>query len=125
MASGLIFFNMNSRIVRWAVLIIGVVLFVRLAGNVLRLVNAGGRVADEEKKLKAAQALTQQLKGQLAQVQTPEYMEREAREKLGYGKPGEVVLVMPPQDQITNNKLQITNQDQQNWVKWRKLYLGF
>jgi cell division protein FtsB len=116
---------MKRKVIGWAVLITGVVLCVKLVGNISRLINMGGRVTQEEKKLADAQNLNKQLKDKLLEVQTPQYMEREAREKLGYGKPGEVVLVIPGQDQTSNHKLQTTTNNEPNWVKWRKLYLGF
>jgi len=115
---------MNKKVVNWVILIAGLVVAIRLVSKIFRLVNMGGRVIQEEKKLTETQNLNRQLKDQLAEVQTPQYMERQAREKLGYGKPGEIVLVIPDQDQITNHKPQTTKSDAPNWVKWRKLYLG-
>ena len=116
---------MRNKVIGWMVLIVGIVLCVKLLNNISRLVNVGGRVTQEEKKLADAQSLNNQLKNKLQEVQTPLHMEREAREKLGYGKQGEVVLVIPDQDQVMNSKLQITTDNEPNWVKWRNLYLGF
>jgi cell division protein FtsB len=116
---------MKGKFVKWAVLIIGIILLVRLVNNISRLISVGGRVTGEEQKLAYAQLLNKQLKNELQEAQTPQFMEREAREKLGYGKPGEVVLVIPDQYQASNPKLQATTDNTPNWIKWRKLYLGY
>ena len=56
-------------------------------------------------------------KKRLVQVQSPEFIEKEAREKLGLGEP----LPSPsnPKPQIPN-----PNVDIPNWQKWWKLYIG-
>lgn len=109
----------------WTVLILGVVILAKLVNNISRLVRAGGRVTQEEKKLADTQALNRQLKERLSEVQTPQYMERQAREKLGYGKPGEVILVLPEQNGTQSSVLSTQEDKSENWVRWRKLYLGF
>lgn len=107
----------------WAVLILGVVLALKTGGNVIRLWKAGGWVEEAKKEAAASQEENKQLNDQLSQVQTPQYMEREAREKLGYGKPGEIVVVLP--DEVAPPSAKVSEGLQPNWVRWRKLYLGF
>jgi cell division protein FtsB len=114
----------KGKAIRWAVLIIGIIITVRLINNITRLVNVGGRVTQEEKKLADAQLLNKQLKESLLEVQTPQFMEREAREKLGYGKPGEVVLVIPDNLNPKSVNQGSKSDEEPNWVKWRKLYFG-
>jgi len=109
--------------VSFGLLVLGVFLAVRISLNVIRLYRAGGRLQDAQKELAAATVDNQRLKQQLQEVQTPQYMEREARDKLGYGKPGEIVVVIP-EDEIS----QVGLQQQQKqvkvpiWEQWRKLY---
>ncbi|OGG12617.1 hypothetical protein A2875_05395 [Candidatus Gottesmanbacteria bacterium RIFCSPHIGHO2_01_FULL_46_14] len=62
----------------------------------------------------------EELKRELMQAQTPEYIEEVAREKLGLIKEGETIILMP------NDKLQMTNENQEeniaNWKKWLRLF---
>jgi hypothetical protein len=117
---------MSKKTFRWAVLILGIILSVRLLGNIANLANKGGRVTGEQQKLLEAQLLNKQLQDKLSEVQTPQYMEREAREKLGYGKPGEIVLVLPEQDTThPTSPMATLGAGEPNWALWRKLYLGF
>jgi cell division protein FtsB len=107
-------------------LALGVFLTVKVGLNVAKLYKAGERVVKEEKKLAEAQTENRELKERLAEVQTPEFMEREAREKLGMGREGEVVVIIPEEElKGGSDKPQATDQVEANWVKWRKLYLGW
>ena len=114
---------MRNRWLNWAVLILGIVLVARTGANVVRLWKAGEWVQEAKKEVAAAEGENQQLRDRLAQVQTPEYLEREARDKLGYGRPGEVVLVMP--EGMGSPSAQASEGHRPNWLAWRKLYLGF
>ncbi len=58
---------------------------------------------------------------QLIRVQTPEFIEKEAREKLNMSKPGETIVVMDPIVPIydeTNNKIP----EQVNWKRWWNVF---
>jgi cell division protein FtsB len=115
---------MRKKWAGWAILILGLVMVFRVGGNVVRLWKAGGWVKEAEEDVKKAEEENLRLKGQLAEVQTPRFLEQEAREKLGYGKPGEIVLVMPDQGTTQSSKLTIRDETA-NWIRWRKAYLGF
>jgi cell division protein FtsB len=114
---------MYKKWLSWAVLILGVILLVRVGGNVMRLRKAGNMVEETATEVKKAEKENEDLQKKLSEVQTPEYMEREAREKLGYGKPGEIVLVMPNEDAPPSSKA--SEGLRPNWLVWRKLYFGF
>lgn len=106
-------------------LILGGFLAIRIGANLVRLYRAGGRVEEAKKHLAAVTEQNIQLKQQLQEVQTPLYMEREARDKLGYGKAGEVVVVIPEEElqQISLKQTDKGTDTDPNWIKWRKLYL--
>lgn len=93
------------------------VIMIRLGGNVWRLWKAGERIHDAESVVRSQELENQELKKRLVQVQSPEFIEKEAREKLGLGEP----LPSPsnPKPQIPN-----PNVDIPNWQKWWKLYIG-
>lgn len=93
-----------------------------MGGNVWRLYKAGDKVVAARRELADAQAEQDKLKKQLEYVQSDEFVEREAREKLGLGKPGEEVIILPSSP---NLKPQATNPNTEaNWRKWWKLYVA-
>lgn len=109
----------------WIVLVLGLALAIKLGFNVVALYKAGGRLTGEEAKLQVTKEKNTELKEKLAMVQTPEYMEREAREKLGMGFDGEVVVVIPDEETEMKGITKTITGEEANWVKWRKLYLGW
>jgi|SRR3989339_448932 len=119
--------KMGKRLTRWLIVVLGWVLVVRTGVNVVRLLKAGDRVTEAEKELEMMQRENENLTRELRGVKTPEYMERLAREKLGYGKEGEVVVVIDPTDlEASVDKLPKSESEQvPNWKRWRRLYLGF
>jgi len=107
----------------WVITIILVVLTVRLGADVVKLWRAGARVKDTEKELAVVQKETEALKKQLAEVQTPEFVEREVRDKLGYGKPGEEILILPLQEESKLTETAGVN-NEANWKKWWRLWIS-
>ncbi|TSC85339.1 MAG: septum formation initiator [Microgenomates group bacterium Gr01-1014_16] len=104
----------------WIIIGLGSLLAVRTGVNVWRLYKAGDRVGEARKELAETQAEQEQLKSRLEYVQSEEFIEREAREKLGLGKPGEEVVIVPTP--IRNQESGIKIQDEPNWRKWWRLY---
>lgn len=115
---------MKRKVIVGIWIVVCLVLITRSGANVYRLWKAGERVTEAEKKLALVKDENQRLTKELEQAQTDEYMDRLVREKLGYGKPGEVVVVIP-QELIENGELRIENEEVPNWRKWRRLYFGF
>lgn len=94
---------------------------VQTGRNVVRLYLAGNRVKEAQRQLDVAKAKNEQLTKWLAEVNSPEFVEREAREKLGYGKEGEVMVILPvAKEQSSFAK---ASADKPNWRKWWDLYV--
>jgi cell division protein FtsB len=114
---------MGSKLAAWVILMVGVVAAANSGASVWRLYKASGRLHEEQRQLAEAKATQDQLKKKLAEVQTQEFVEKEAREKLGLGKDGEVVVVIP-KETLEGATVGIVAPPEANWVKWRRLYLG-
>lgn len=109
----------------WLLIILLTIFSLRVGNNVYRLYKNGERINETQTELDKAKQKNEQLKKQLAQVQTPEFMERQAKEKLGYGHENEEILVLPEQYQKPETGNNSGNKTEPNWVLWRKLYLGW
>ncbi|HBC73168.1 hypothetical protein A2379_03775 [Candidatus Amesbacteria bacterium RIFOXYB1_FULL_47_13] len=114
----------------WILIILGSVTAVRTGMNVYRLWQRGGRVGETRQQLEAAKAENRRLQTKLEEVQTDEFVEKEAREKLGYGREGETVLILPKQDNAQGpvmpaGRQVLSTQEPEipNWRKWWKLYV--
>lgn len=66
-------------------------------------------------------AKNEALKRELAEAETPEYVEKVARENLGLIKEGETIILMPRTQNVRSND-QINTQEIANWKKWWRLF---
>lgn len=103
---------------------VGLVVAIRQGVSVVRLWKTGRVVKEAKTQVEKESRENERLKEKLAEVSSPEFVEREAREKLGYGKAGETLIIFPRQNDA-NPKPQISNPNNEpNWRKWWKLYVG-
>lgn len=107
----------------WVVVVILGLMTIRTGQNVVRLWRAGERVTEAEKTLAEARAENDKLQDRLTEVRSDEFVEKEAREKLGFGREGEVILILPDQAS-DNNESGGEEGDKPNWQKWWNLYIG-
>lgn len=102
--------------------IILVLLFV-IRNNIISIVNGlknentaeniAEKLADEEKKNKFLQE-------RLFYVKTNQFVEEEAREKLGMLRPGEYIVIAPTSTPLNREKIEIDTKS--NWEKWLELF---
>lgn len=112
--------NMKS-IKWWIFVVINLALAVKLGWGVVRLWKTGGLVEEAEKEVSDLKKENSSLQEKLVYVNSPEFVEKEARDKLGLGREGETIVVMPDN---ANSKSQIPNPNNEpNWRKWWDLYI--
>lgn len=92
----------------------------------MRLIRTGEQVTAAEARLEGLKMENLQLKGELNEARSPEFIEKEARDKLGYGREGELMVLLPPTPTPTvTPQPENSLSDLPNWQKWKKLYLKF
>ncbi len=79
------------------VLIILVSLFIayKLIFQISDALKSGERLSTAADQVFMFEAKNKQLKKKLSEVESPQFIEEEARNKLGLGKPGETVVIIP------------------------------
>jgi|SRR3989344_2574317 len=104
-----------------------ILLVLLIAYNLLRQITdalkSGERLSSAADVVYKLEAKNRQLKKKLIQIQSPEFIEQQARNKLGLGKPGETTVIIP------DDKLKLilgTSQSAQirlpNWLGWWKIF---
>lgn len=67
-----------------------------------------------------------EIEAKIKEIQTEDYMDKEIRNKFGYAKTGEVVIVLPPDEEIAFLVPQVEEEEielpQPNWKKWLKMF---
>lgn len=111
-----------KKIITWDLIIFvfGAILAIKTALNIYQTYNrAGGRVKEIQNEVEIAQKTNISLKKELEDTLSPENIEKQAKDRLGMGKPNEVILVMPDQI-VISNQLSVINVP--NWRLWWNLY---
>ncbi len=104
---------------------------VSLSRSVYGLWRKRDYVQQRASALAQEQAENDRLKKQVEESQKPEFIEKEAREKLGMTREGEAIVIMPnPPAGEAGDKLPMTNEKTEaittkvipNWKKWWGLF---
>lgn len=111
---------MKARLLNFLVLIIGGLIIFNLATNIVRLWSKRGIIDKERQYLEVLKNRHAELKLQLKYVKSEEFLEKEARDKLGLGKPGEEVWVLPEVIGGVKNSEDIEDVKGNEGVIWRK-----
>lgn len=117
---------MKQRIIYLSIIIVGLLVSFGLARNLYLTYQNSQILTQAKAKLERLKAENTQLKADNEAAQDPNFIEREARNRLGLVKPGEVVVVLPekgatlsasPQDSPTRPNRPI-------WQQWLGLFFG-
>ena len=112
---------MKHRLISWLLLIISLTLTIGVIRSWFSLGQQGDIIKQAEEKLQEEEEKQRELKRQLAQVESPAYIEKEARNKLNLGKEGETALILPSISPIAR-PTPTTPDKSSNWEKWLKLF---
>lgn len=116
---------MKKRLLNLVILIIGIGLIINLSRDILRLLRSGDQIKQAEAKLKELDKESQQLKELREYYQSDEFIEEEARNKLNMARPGETVVILPPNigELVGQAGEEVSRGDQlPNWKRWWRLF---
>lgn len=94
-------------------------------GRILVAFKASERLTSAVDRLHNLQVKNQELKNQLTEVTSPNYIEKQARDKLGLAKEGETLIVIPEEKIQQVLGLQKNNfgiDRLPNWQGWLRLF---
>lgn len=107
----------------WGLVIIGMVSVTRSGFSVWNLYKSGEKLESAKEELRLAEEENKTLRVRLDEVQSAEFVEKEAREKLGYAMAGEQIVIMPRSDQEEKEREKERSEEIPNWEKWWDLYV--
>lgn len=113
---------------RYGMLLVAGTLLISLVKNVTRIQKAGERIGDAQSRLKVVKEENKRLASELKEVQSEAYVEKQAHDKLGLAKEGEVVLVLPEEEILRNfsPRREALPEDELPdpiWRRWLKLFV--
>lgn len=99
-----------------------------LVKNISRAGRIRGQIEAEKRKLVKIQADNDKLATELANAQSPSFIEKEVRDKLGLGKTGEAMVVLPDEEILKKLAPTIPVESEvlpdPNWKKWVNLFIS-
>ncbi len=114
---------MIKRVVLGLIILISLMMAYNLVSQIMEATKSGERLSQSADALFKLEAKNRVLKQKLFQIQLPEFIEGEARNKLGLSKEGEIVVVIP-EDKLKS--VLGTSQSAQirlpNWLGWLKIF---
>ncbi|MBL7159726.1 septum formation initiator family protein [Candidatus Microgenomates bacterium] len=112
---------MKTRALSLLILIGGILAIISLSSSIRSLLKKDDLFIQKEDKLEELKEKNFQLEQVLEKVQSKEFIEKEAREKLSMGKDGEIVVILPKTPKIQNSK-NPKQEELANWKKWYNLF---
>lgn len=113
---------MRYKAINWILLILSIILTVNIIRTFADLSRQENIIKEAADRLQEAEEEKGNLQKNLAKVESQEFIEREARNKLNLGREGEVVLILPSVSPFTS-PTPIPPDTSPNWQKWVNLFL--
>ncbi len=79
-------------------------------------------IVQTQRELEREEKKNQTLKKQVANTESPTFLEEQARNKLFMTKPGESQVVLPKNAFATDAGKQIQHQQKPSWLLWKELF---
>lgn len=114
---------MTRKIIIFAVIILVLALMYNLWAQIMTALKSGERLSQAAETVFKLEAKNKELKEKLAQIKSPQYIEEQARNKLGLSKGGETIVIIP-EDKL--RQILGASQSAQirlpNWLGWWKMF---
>lgn len=117
---------MKKKLIPGLIIIFSLYLIVSLSREIFDLIQKEKIIGKEQLKLEELEVGNQVLREQLNYVQSEEFVEKEAREKLGMTKGGEIVVILPEdfEEMVKQSQGAVEPEEIPNWKQWLGLF-GF
>jgi cell division protein FtsB len=110
----------------YTILLLILVLALSVFKNVSRGMQIDRQIEAEKAKITKMQAENKKLEEELIKTQNQDFIEKEIRNKLGLGKSGEAIVVLPDDDLLRKlapqTSIETDTLPDPNWMKWKKLF---
>lgn len=115
---------MKRKIALILVLILVIVITYNLSSRIYSALRAGERLTEALDKLHQVEIKNKELQQQLKEAATADFVEQQARDKLGFAREGETVMVIPPSkiEQVLGIAKEATIERLPNWLGWLKVF---
>lgn len=111
---------------RYIIAAVGIILVFLLVRNIFYLSASTDRIRRAAEKVEQLKQENERLKKQKERVESQEFLEREAREKLGLAREEETVVILPDEEFLRSLAPEIEEDglpaELPNWKLWLRLF---
>lgn len=116
-----------GKLIGYAVLILVFLMSLSVVRNVSRVYAIKREVEAEKTRLAKIEKENKELQEQIAKTQSPDFVEKQVRDKLGLVKEGETEVVLPDADTLRKLAPRISQEEDllpdPIWKRWLKLFI--
>lgn len=114
---------MRKRLIQLLVVILGLGLIVKSSKDILRLFKAGEQIKLVEQRVLQLEKEKKELLEKRQYYSSSDFIEEEARNKLNMAKPGETIVILPPNlEELLGRQKLAEKPELPNWKRWWKLF---
>ena len=114
---------MIKKIVLGSIILVVLVIAYNLIIQIMASTKSGERLSEAANVVYKLEIKNKQLKDKLSQIQSPQFIEQEARNKLGLAKKGETLVVIPEEKlKSVLGTSQSAMIRLPNWLGWLKVF---
>ena len=114
---------MIKRVVLGSVILVTLIIAYNLVVQIMQAVKSGERLSQSAEAVYKLEAKNKELRKKLSQIQSFQFLEEQARNKLGLSKAGETVVVIPEEKLKTVLGTSASAQIRlPNWLGWWKVF---
>lgn len=116
---------MTKKAILFAILILFLFMFYSLSKQIYDSLRSSYRLDESTDQVAALQQENTELKKRLTHVDSPEFIEQQARDKLNLARPNETVVIIPQSqiDRLVNSQAPANPAEPiPNWQGWLKLF---
>lgn len=114
---------MVKRIALGLIILVSLVVAYNLVIQIMAAVKSGERLSQAADTVYKLEAKNKELRKKLAEIQSSEFIEEQARDKLGLSKKGETVVIIPEEKlKLVLGASQAAQVRLPNWLGWLKVF---
>jgi len=116
-------------LMRHAYLVLAFLVAASLVRNMIRVISAQKKLDEVRERLVEFERENKELENELEKISSEFYVESQARNKLGLAREGEVILVLPSEEEVKRFSTRRTEDEKYtfpppNWKKWIEMFIG-
>lgn len=115
-----------NKIFSYAMLVLVALMAISIVRNIGRVLSIKKEVEKERVKIEKLERENEVIQNEISKAQSPEFIEKQVRDKLGLVKEGEAIVVLPEEEIVKKLAPKVVFEDDYlpdpNWKRWLKLF---